>query len=102
MIPAPITREWMFGGNVGREFTGHINGGTWSAMSYRLVDRETGQSLGIALSENCYKRTHRDCELRGRCIRTWHVGEFQSDDLEEALDVLNAKRAGEVASEPPT
>jgi hypothetical protein len=99
MIPKPITREWLFGGNVGTKFTGHLNGGTWSAVSYDLVERETGESIGMMVSSNIYRRTHKDKDVAGKTIRTWHVGGFQSDDVEEALDVLNAKRAGAVAEE---
>lgn len=96
MIPTPITSAWLFGGNVGRKFTAHLNGGTWSAYSYDLVDRETNASIGMQMSENLYKRTFKDKSLAGKSVRTFHVGAFQSDDVEEALDVLNAKRAGEV------
>jgi hypothetical protein len=100
MIPTPITSDWLFSGAVGQKFTAHLNFGTSSALSYDLVDRETGESIGMLMSSNSYKRTHKDKSLAGKCIRTWHVGSFQSDDVEEALDVLNAKRAGVTAEEP--
>jgi hypothetical protein len=98
-IPETITRDWLFGGGVGQKFTAHLNFGTAHAMSYDLIDRETGESIGMQMSSNSYKRTHKDKSVAGKCIRTWHVGGFQSDDVEEALDVLNAKRAGEVSPE---
>lgn len=100
MIPKPITSAWLFGGNVVQRFTAHINFGTHHAMTYDLRDKETGEPLGMQISSNSYKRSHKDKSLAGRCIRTFHVDEFQSDDVEEALDVLNAKRAGPVESAP--
>lgn len=99
MIPNPVTREWLFSGAVGQKFTAHLNFGTAHAMSYDLIDRETGASIGMGMSSNSYKRTHKDKSLAGKCIRTWHVGSFQSDDVDEALDVLNAKRNGAVTEE---
>lgn len=91
-IPHPITKDWLFGGNVAKRFTAHMNLGTCHAMSYDLVDRESGARLGMQMSSNSYKRTHRDKALAGRTIRTFHVGDFQSDDVEEALAVLNEQR----------
>lgn len=96
-VPDVITKDWLFGGNVGTKFTAHLNFGTAHAMSYDLVLKDTGESIGMMMSSNSYKRTHRDKRLAGKTIRTWHVGSFQSEDVDEALDVLNAKRAGEVA-----
>jgi hypothetical protein len=97
MIPKPITSDWLFGGNVAQKFTAHLNMGTHHAMSYDLMDKESGERIGMLVSSNSYKKNHRDKSVAGKCIRTFHVGDFSSDDVEEALDVLNAKRNGEAA-----
>lgn len=92
--PALITADWLRN-HSGRRLTGHLRAANASHYLFEAVDRETRQPIGLTRQDSSYKRHKSNGDLAGRSISRWLVGEsvFEFEELEAALDLLNAIRA---------
>lgn len=93
-----IDRQWIRD-HAGSVLEIHINAGDRHVLVRRVVDRRTGQGIGLSYRDTSYKRSKRNGELGGRCIRTWIVGTFEVEqDLDRALEALDDVRRAELVA----
>lgn len=88
-----IDRDWL-SAHGGTELVCHLNMGDQHHSTHRIVDRRTGDPIGLTYSTTSYKRSRRNGDKAGTIERTWYVASHLEPiaTLDEAIEIFRIIR----------
>jgi len=88
-VPPAIDRAWI-DANCALRLDMHMRGDP-SVYFYSVVDRPSGEPIGLTVTSRVYRRNKLNAELAGKTIRQFHACDETFADLDAAIAALNTQ-----------